>query len=83
MASTVFVKNRRGTWGLSTERAKCQIGCHSPITPPGCKGEGTGQDCALLIHVRSSASSLLPALRPGATLGLGPTPTSSAPQADL
>lgn len=83
MASTVLVKDSRGTWGLSSERAQCQIGCHSPITPPGYKREGTGQGCAFLTHVRSSASRLLPALRPGATMGLGLIPISSAPQTDL
>lgn len=79
MAPMVLVKGSRGTWGLSSERAQCQVGCHSPIFPPGCKGDRTGQGCALLTHIRSSASRLLPALTPGATTGSGPIPFSSAP----
>lgn len=74
MASAVLVKGSRGTRGLSSERAQCQAGCQSPTTPPGCTGEETGQGCALLIRVRSSAC-----LKPWSYNGLGTPPHQLSP----
>lgn len=45
MASVVPGKVKRGTQGLSPERAQSQAGCHSPTIPPGALNLGCHGGC--------------------------------------